>query len=73
MESEGVYQTSKDTVPAEGLFLLTEGEMKLIRRIRSLHSGNHLAIIHIDGDGVAALTLLGTGSIEKLRKKAGQV
>jgi len=61
-------QNSNAAAPKEGLFLLTEGEMKLIRRIRSLHSGAHLAIIQIDGNGVSSLSLLGTGSVEKLRK-----
>ena len=71
MESD---RYSTNAAPKEGLFLLTEGEMKLIRRIRSLHSGVHLAIIQTDGNGVAALSLLGTGSIEKLsRTKAEQV
>lgn len=61
------------TMPPQGMYVLSEAEMKLIRRIRSLQSGEHLAIIHIDGKGVNGLTLVGFGSPEKLRRIAEQV
>lgn len=46
--------------------LLTEAELKLLRRVRGLHAGNHLAIIQKIGAGVVSLSILTSGKVERL-------
>jgi hypothetical protein len=47
---------------------VSEPELKLLRRLRTLRSGVHLCIIHADGSGVFGLTLLDGGKLERLRR-----
>lgn len=63
-------QPDSDQV-TDGLYLVSNEEMKLLRRLRQLQAGAHLVIIQTDGGGVYSLTLLESGKVEKLRKTAG--
>jgi hypothetical protein len=47
--------------------LLSEAELKFIRRLRGLHAGSHLIIIIINGEGVASLSILNSGKFERLQ------
>jgi len=51
-----------------GLYVISEAEMRLIRRVRQLPAGANLVILSTDGDGVISLTVLDSGRVEKLRK-----
>lgn len=51
----------------DGLYLISDEEMKLIRRLRELRAGTHLVIIQVDGKGPFGLTLLNGGKLERLR------
>lgn len=55
----------------ESLYLISDEEMKLIRRLRALQSGAHLVIIHADGDGIYGVTVLESGKVERLRRGTG--
>lgn len=53
--------------PQNGLYMITEDEMKLILRLRQLPLGSNLVIIHTDGRGFLGLSVLDNGRFEKLR------
>lgn len=48
------------------LIELSTPEVKLLRRLRGLHAGSHLIIINTTGEGVASLTMLNSGKVERL-------
>jgi hypothetical protein len=48
-------------------------EMRLIRRLRQLHSGVHMVIIQVDEKGLLSLRLMESGKVEHLRKIADVV
>jgi hypothetical protein len=50
--------------------MVNQAEMALIKRIRSLPSGTHLAIIQKDGRGVSTLSVQSSGKTEILRHDA---
>ena len=45
---------------------VTPAEEKLLLRLRQLKRGMHLAMIHLAGDGVREIALLGSGKKERL-------
>ncbi len=51
-----------------GLYMITPDEMRLLRRLRQLHTGVHLVIISTDGSGLRSLTVIGSGKAERLQK-----
>lgn len=63
---------SKSPSPCGGTMALSQEEMRLIRRLRGLHSGAHLCIIQRDGAGLIGFTLLESGKIERLRGPDGR-
>ena len=40
-------------------------ELRLLRRLRTLQNGMHLCIIHVDVNGIASLSIIGNGKLEK--------
>lgn len=56
-------------MPAKTPVPLTEGELKLIRRLRGLPAGVHLATIQTTSDEVVALVILSSSKPEKLAPK----
>jgi len=57
-EKQAEYKTSEPVTPAE---------LRLLRRVRGLHAGNHLVIIQITGAGVSGFSLLTSGKSERLQ------
>ena len=45
-------------------------ELRLLRRLRTLQNGMHLCIIHVDVNGIASLSIIGNGKLEKVRRIA---
>jgi len=43
-------------------------EMRLLRRLRTLTSGAHLCIINVDTVGTFAISFIGNGKLEKIRR-----
>ena len=62
------YPTSTPTRAKPPDESVSEAEIRLIRRLRTLRSGIHLCIIHADGNGVFGLTLMDSGKLERLRR-----
>ncbi len=48
--------------------LLSEAELRFIRRLRGLHAGSHLIIIVMNGEGLASLCVLNSGKMERLQR-----
>ena len=57
MTAEAEVRPAMDVAPAE---------KKLLLRLRQLKRGVHLAMIHLTGDGVREIVLLGSGKKERL-------
>lgn len=45
---------------------VSPAELKLLRRLRGLHAGNHLVIIQVSGEGLIALSVLTSSKTERL-------
>lgn len=56
-----------EKAPKNGLYMITDEEMKLILRLRQLPFGTNLVILHTDGRGFLGLSVLDNGRFEKLR------
>lgn len=51
----------------------SQPEMRLLRRLRTLHNGVHLCIIQIDASGVYSVSIVGSGKAEKVRRLTDEI
>lgn len=50
---------------------LTQAEANLVKRLRALTAGSHLAILDIEREGLDSVTILAGGKRERLRRPKG--
>lgn len=53
----------------EPLECLTPAEDNLVKRVRVLEPGEHLAVISVDKNGLVTITFMAVGKREQLRPK----
>ena len=52
--------------PVPIIMEVTQAEADLLKRVRSLTAGSHLAILDISRQGLDSITIMGTGKRERL-------